>query len=394
MIAALYVAYAAVALFNGVNALRRPVEPGHRLPPLWLPGMVVSELAGLVFVSRLVVTAGFGALGTFTTTGGRAGLVLVTAAQLALLPQFARNRAARRQASGPLPPVTGWKGRLLGRPGTPPDLVLELGVRYHDDLTLDIYRSPQAAAPMPVLVYVHGGSWRGGNPHNSGRSMLHDLARAGWAVATIRYPLSPAATFPDHLIGVKRAIAWIRTAGAERGFDGDRIAIAGGSAGGHLASLAALTAGRRELQPGFEDVDTSVAACVPLYAIFDLVNRNGARWDWPLIPRDVMKARVADDPERYALASPLDQVGPHAPPFLVVHGASDSLVPPREAHIFVDALRRVSCEPVDYLEVVGAQHAFDAIASVRTRAVVTRIHSFLESTVTPVRRRGADAASA
>lgn len=394
MIAALFVAYAAVALFNGVNALRRPVEPGHRLPPLWLPGMVVSELAGLVFVSRLAVTAGFWAAGALTTTGGRAGLALIGAAQVALLPQFSRTRAARRQASGPLPPPTGWKGRLLGRPDTPPDLVLDRGITYHEGLTLDIYRSPGGDGPMPVLVYVHGGSWRGGDPHNSGRAMFHALARAGWAVATIRYPLSPAATFPDHLIGVKRAIAWIRTDGAARGLDGDRIAISGGSAGGHLASLAALTAERRELQPGFEEVDTSVAACVPLYAIYDFANRNGARWDWPLIPRDVMKARVADDPERYALASPLDQVGPHAPPFLVIHGASDSLVPPREAHIFVEALRRVSGAPVDYLEVVGAQHAFDAIASVRTRAVVTRIHSFLEATVTHVNRRGTDAASA
>jgi acetyl esterase/lipase len=183
VIAALFVTYAAVALFNSVNALRRPVEPGHRLPPLWLPAMVVSELAGLVFASRLAITAGFGALGVLSTTGGRAGFVIMATAQIALLPQFARTRAARRQASEPLPPVHGWKGRLLGRPDTPSDLILERGIRYHDDLTLDIYRSPRTPDLMPVLVYAHGGSWRSGDPHNSGRAMFHALARAGWARA-------------------------------------------------------------------------------------------------------------------------------------------------------------------------------------------------------------------
>ncbi|MGF1666689.1 MAG: alpha/beta hydrolase fold domain-containing protein [Acidimicrobiia bacterium] len=385
MIAAFFLTYAGVSLFNSVNALRRPVIPGTRFPPLWLPGMIVSELAATVFLSRLFIGAGFAAVGAVGTPAGLAALAVLTMAQLTLLPQFVRTVQARRQAVGPIPRASGWKGVVWGRPSVPDDIELVTAIRYHGDLTFDLYRARHRSGQAPVLVYVHGGSWRGGDPHTAGRAMFHALARSGWAVATIRYPLSPAATFPDHLIGVKRALAWIRAEGASLGLDPDRIAIGGGSAGGHLAALAALTANRPELQPGFEDADTSVRSCVPMYAIFDFVNRNRARWDWPLIPRDVMKSRPHEDPERYALASPLDQVGPHAPPFLVIHGGNDSLVPPREAHIFVQALREVSTQPVEYLEVVGAQHAFDAITSTRTRAVATRILAFLETTVATAR---------
>jgi acetyl esterase/lipase len=385
VIAALFLTYAGVSLFNSINAVRRPVTPGTAFPPVWLPGMIVSELAITVFVSRLVIGAGFAAAGALATPTGRVALGILTLAQLTLLPQFGRTARARRQAIGPIPRASGWRGAVLGRPSVPEDIELVTAIRYHDDLTFDLYRARSRGETTPVLVYVHGGSWRGGDPHTAGRAMFHSLARSGWAVATIRYPLSPAATFPDHLIGVKRALAWIRSEAGVLGLDPDRIAIGGGSAGGHLAALAALTANRPELQPGFEDADTSVKGCVPMYAIFDFLNRNGARWDWPLIPRDVMKSRPHEDPEGYALASPLDQVGPHAPPFLVIHGGNDSLVPPREAHIFVAALRGVSTQPVEYLEVIGAQHAFDAISSPRTRAVTTRILAFLDTTVAAAR---------
>jgi acetyl esterase/lipase len=383
--AALFLTYAGVSLFNSINALRGPVTPGTRFPPLWLPGMIVSELAGTIFLSRLLVTAGFTALGVLSVPAGVAAFGVLVMAQTALIPQFLRTGRARRQAIGPLPRVSGWKGRVLGRPSVPDDIELLTSIPYHGDLTLDLYRAREWSHTAPVLVYMHGGSWRGGDPHTAGRAMFHALARSGWAVATIRYPLSPEATFPDHLIGVKRALAWIRSEGHVLGLDPDRIAIGGGSAGGHLASLAALTANRPELQPGFEDADTSVKGCIPMYAIFDFLNRNGARWDWPLIPRDVMKSRPDEDPARYALASPLDQVGPHAPPFFVIHGGNDSLVPPREAHIFVRALRDVSTQPVEYLEVIGGQHAFDAFASLRSRAVTTRILAFLETSVTAAR---------
>ena len=97
----------------------------------------------------------------------------------------------------------------------------------------------------------------------------------GWVGFNIDYRLSPAATFPDHLVDVKRAIAWVREHAAEYGADPDFVCLTGGSAGGHLCALAALTADDPAYQPGFEDADTSVAAAVPFYGVYDLTDSEG-----------------------------------------------------------------------------------------------------------------------
>lgn len=89
-----------------------------------------------------------------------------------------------------------------------------------------------------------------------------------------------------------------------------------------------------------------------------------------------MKARIADDPERFAAASPLTHVGAHAPPFLVVHGDSDSIVPVAEARAFVAALRRATTAPCVYIEVPGAQHAFEIFPSVRTVHLLRGLERF------------------
>jgi dipeptidyl aminopeptidase/acylaminoacyl peptidase len=119
-------------------------------------------------------------------------------------------------------------------------------------------------------------------------------------------------------------------------------------------------------------------AAVVLYGIYDFFNRNNTRVNWPLIPNRVMKAAMADAPDRYRQASPIDQVREDAPPFLVIHGTSDSLVPIAEAEFFVDALRTAGA-PVEFLRVHRAQHAFDILGGVRTRALAVRIEHFLIS---------------
>ncbi len=181
------------------------------------------------------------------------------------------------------------------------------------------------------------------------------------------------------MVGVNRALHWVKTSGAEAfGLDPDRIALAGGSAGAHLASLAVLSNGDHQL--GFESADTSVKAAVVLYGIYDFFNRNNTRVDWPLIPNRVMKAAMADAPDRYREASPIDQVRGDSPPFLVIHGTSDSLVPIAEAEFFVQALRTAGA-PVEFLPVHRAQHAFDILGGVRTRALAVRIERFLTSSL-------------
>ena len=173
----------------------------------------------------------------------------------------------------------------------PSNVVLEEDVAYAPGLALDVYRDRPFEGPRPALLQIHGGSWTGGDRRQQARPLLHRLAASGWTCIAASYPLSPAATFPDQLIELKRTIAWMRgPEGAARGIDPAAIVVTGGSAGAHLAALVALTADRPDYQPGFEDADTSVAACIVFYGIYDFLNRNRTRDDWPVIPRAVMKA--------------------------------------------------------------------------------------------------------
>ena len=339
--------------------------------------MLVSELAPILFFIRALVAFLFLLAGAADTTVGQIGLGLFVLSELGLLVLIARTlRAAGQLSENP----SLWSlFRVWDR--LPTEIEVTPEVHYWDDLTLDVYRKPEGE-DAPTLIYVHPGSWMRGRPGRQARAMFHLLASRGWIILDIRYPLSPAATFPEHLIGVKRAIEWARNGGSQFGVDPNRIAISGGSSGAHLASLAALTWDRPDLQPGFEAADTSVIGCLPFYGIYDLLIRNPTRYDWPFVARYVMKARPAESPDLYTLGSPVDQVRSDAPPFLVVHGEFDSIVLPAESRHFVEALRDLGAE-VGYLEIPGAQHGFDAIASLRSRATAARCARWLETVASP-----------
>ena len=249
-------------------------------------------------------------------------------------------------------------------------------------LRLDIYRPADSGGDRPVLAYFHGGAWTVGDKREQGLPMLNHLAANGWLAVSANYRLSPGAAFPDHLEDAKAAIAWIRRHAAQYGADPGFIAVSGGSAGGHLAGLAALTPNQAEYQPGFETVDTTVQAAVPLYGIYDFTNRLGVQYDGFVslfLEPIVMRAFIADEPELFRAASPIYQVSVTAPPFLVVQGDRDTLAPVEEARAFVAELRAVSSAPVVYMELPGAQHAFDLFYSVRTARTIEGILSFLEA---------------
>jgi acetyl esterase/lipase len=199
---------------------------------------------------------------------------------------------------------------------------------------------------------------------------------------TINYGLSPRATWPDHIVDCKRAVAWVHRHIAEYGGDPSFVAISGGSAGGHLAALLALTSGDPAFQPGFETADASVDACAPFYGVYDMTaGRGTSRYDeglLMLLERKVFKRRLSDDPAVFEAASPLYRVHPDAPPFFVVHGTNDTLVPVRDARAFVKALRAVSRAPVQYAELPYTQHAFDVLPSVRSAHAVAAVVRFVE----------------
>lgn len=338
--------------------------------------MLISELAPLYLVMRALIGVGFMAAGGAEGWVGEGGVVLFAMSELGLIPLMRRTiRSAR--ATGHSPSLFTLFQLTERRPA---GVTLTPEVRYWEDFTLDVYRRP-GTSNNPALVYVHPGSWMRGRPGRQARGLFYRLTEQNWVILDIRYPLSPKATFPDHLIGVKRAVAWAKTDhGARLGIDPARVAISGGSSGAHLAALTTLTWDDHGLQPGFENADTSVVACVSFYGIYDLLIRNPTRYDWPFVAEHVMKANAEDRPDLYRLGSPIDQVREDSPPFLVVHGEFDSVVLPGESEHFVDALRRAGADAA-YHEVQGAQHGFDAVASMRSRAVAEMCGVWLDDMI-------------
>lgn len=245
---------------------------------------------------------------------------------------------------------------------------------------LDVYRPRDGVEQAPVLLQIHGGAWMIGDKSQQGLPLMLHLAARGWVCVANNYRLSPRATFPDHLVDCKLALRWVREHVADYGGNPDFVVVTGGSAGGHLASLVALTANDPAYQPGFEDVSTAVSGCVPFYGVYDLVDvfdRAGPTRAGHRFERMLMGATVDDDRTAFERASPMHHVGGHAPPFFVIHGTSDNLVPVVQARRFVEALRAASREPVLSAEVPGASHAFEVFNSVRTANAVFGVERFL-----------------
>lgn len=246
---------------------------------------------------------------------------------------------------------------------------------------LDVYRPRSGATNAPVLLQIHGGAWIVGDKRQQGMPLVLHMAKKGFVCVAINYRLSPRSRFPEHLVDCKRALAWIRENIADYGGDPSRVIVTGGSAGGHLAALMALTPNDPRYQPGFEEVDTSVRACVPVYAPYDLAELLGRRDGTEKavverMARWVMGATADEAPDAYREASPLAHVREDAPPFFVIHGTHDNLVPVSQARRFVESLRGCAKASVAYVELEGAAHAFDVFHSLRTTTVVRSIERF------------------
>ena len=251
------------------------------------------------------------------------------------------------------------------------------------DLKLDIRRNLSRPEKAPVLMQIHGGAWTHGygSKNEQGVPLMVEMAKRGWVCVSISYRLSPRYTFPYPIVDCKKALVWIKEHVAEYGGDPDFIAVTGGSAGGHLSSLLALTPDVKEFQPGFEDKNTEVQACVPFYGIYDLMDTNKLQLSPGLdifLRKKVIRQTREQVPELYQLMSPVNHVGENAPPFLIIHGDKDSLTCLGEAQYFASELDKVSHNSVEFAEVAGAQHAFDIFASLRSDYVKLGIAERLE----------------
>jgi len=372
---------------------------GPLLVPTFFVGWLRGELALQAIALEALVTAVFLAQGILRETPGRVGLGLTFVSWALLAAHHVRGVRAGGVFAEALAPigvrpesdVSPLHGFLRPFAFDHPEVAATKNVEYGASLPgdkggrnrLDLYY-PAAARPgdrRPVLLQVHGGAWIIGDKREQGRPLMTHLASRGWVCAAANYRLSPLATMPDPIVDVKRAIAWLRDHVAEYGGDPDFICITGGSAGGHLSSLVALTANDPRFQPGFEGVDTRVEACIPFYGVFDFLDRAGDRRFGNVadaLGPMVFKCTPAENPELWDAVCPVVRVHEDAPPFFVIQGSHDSLVFAEEALRFVEALRARSRNPVQYVELPGAQHAFEIFHSPRSAHAVRAATAFLE----------------
>jgi acetyl esterase/lipase len=364
---------------------KRPPHAG-RVGPLWLPALVTGELALHQIAWQAVATALFVWGGALDSWPGWAALTITMASWVGLVWLFIQGGQAEKVIAAALEETVGVSPEVArpslvalarAKPRLPDNVTMRAGLAYgdHERHRLDLYLPPKPNGR--ILLQIHGGSWSRGRRERHARPLMYSMAAGGWLVASMSYRVSPEATFPDHLIDVKRAIAWLRSSGPGFGATGDFLAVTGGSAGAHLAAMAALTGNQPEYQTEFAGADTSVQACAPFYGIYQLTRRDGTRGKWPFIERYVMKSSPLEDPEAWHAASPINLGHPEAPPFFVLHGGHDSAVRAGESRRFVAALRQAGT-PVVYAEIPGATHGFDYFVSRRSTASAAGVAHFLE----------------
>jgi acetyl esterase/lipase len=401
-----FLAVGVASLATTINAIR-PVPWTLVSIFSFFGGWLATELAIHRVLLQVALVVAFIALGALDTWQGVVGVLLLVGSIGGTLYLVAIARGAGEVAEAALKeglgddyldhvdpdlaarhdPTIPWARLLLpfrmGLPEVERTKNLSYGP-YGRRNKLDVYRNKNHPTNAPILFQIHGGGWVIGNKDQQGIPLMQHLASRGWVCVAPNYRLSPRATFPDHLVDLKRALAWTREHAEEYGGDPNFIVVTGGSAGGHLTALVALTQNDPEYQPGFEDADTSVYAAVPYYGVYDFTGRNHVRRgvdEWGMrrfLERSVMKTKLADDPEGWAKASPLDRITPDDPPMFVIHGRNDTLVPVPEARHFVEKLRSTANEPVVYAELPGAQHAFDIFPSVRTAHIIRAIERYVD----------------
>jgi acetyl esterase/lipase len=392
---------AVAEIVNAANGVRPLGREGYITLPVFAFGWPTSEAAPLYLAGSVLDAGRRGRRGDFRGGRGRIALLITVIAwgllgliihrNLKSAPYFetplrealgddyeaiaAQSQPARRRGLVGVPPNELIRRRYVEKAGT-----VQYGPHPHVNLA-DIWRRADLPrdGKAPVLLQVPGGAWAIGMRRPQAYPLLSHLAERGWVCVSIDYRVSPRHTWPDHIVDVKRALAWIKENIADYGGNPDFIAITGGSAGGHLASLAALTPDDPQYQPGFEDTDTSVVATVPIYGRYDWVSTKGhGRKEFiAFLQKFVVKKRFAAHKQEYVDASPIKRLRPDAPPFFILHGQDDSIIPVPEGREFADALRDVSTSVVAYAEIPHAQHAFDFYGSPRAHYTAQAVETFL-----------------
>lgn len=328
--------------------------------------------------------------------------VVVVVENLALvwIAFYSRRIVRGAMANSPVSPLAisrprddvfgSWWRTAMQFPFHPRDMQLVKNVAY-GPLTrqrLDVWRMSTTPLHAPVVLFVHGGSWTMGDKREQGRPMLHEFVRRGWIAVVPNYRLAPRHPWPAQIEDVTRVLGWVKKNIATHGGDPERVVISGGSAGGQLAALAALSANDGTWRPDdMADVaDWSVRGAMPFYGVLETTGdeahwRGLGRGIRVLLERRIVQVPFEGNESLYRAMSPLDRIVADAPPFFVVQGRNDTLVDVQVARNFVTRFREVAHAPIYHVELPFTQHAFDISASPRTSATTRAAVAFAESVV-------------
>ena len=245
----------------------------------------------------------------------------------------------------------------------PPSVAVHRDLAYvsggHPRQVLDLYL-PRAAGPQPLIVWIHGGAFRMGS---KGDRIPGEMLEQGYAIASLNYRLSQHARFPAQIEDCKAAVRWLRANAARFDLDPDRFAAWGESAGGHLSAMLGTAGHERSFDVGEHLAYSSrVQAVLDFFGPTDFLQMDAHRLPEGMVhdaadspESQLVGGPIQEHPAEVARANPATYVTPDAPPFLIVHGDRDPLVPYHQSTLLAAALR-VAGVPVTFYTVAGGGH--------------------------------------
>jgi len=227
------------------------------------------------------------------------------------------------------------------------------------ELLLDVYL-PAVTANPPLLVWVHGGAWRGGTKD---RVMILDFINDGYAIASLDFRLSGEGMFPAQVHDIKAAIRFVRAKAEFYGYDAENIALLGSSSGGHLVSLVGVTNGNKELEGDigdFVDESSDVQAIVSYFGASNLTTILSQSTPHGLnVRKPALDLFIGGQPEESVelakQASPIFHIDRSDPPLLLLHGDQDPQMPINQSHELHHAYQQQGLD-VAFEVVHGAAH--------------------------------------
>jgi len=257
--------------------------------------------------------------------------------------------------------ATGLEDLIDKLPGIPDDIEEIQNIEYKNingkSLQLDFYRPKNLTEPAPLLIFIHGGGWKGGK-RSDYLIYLLDFAKKGYITATVSYRLLKDAPYPACVEDITDAVQWFFKNGDTYGYDPDRIALIGGSAGAHLALLAAYGWENSRVKNDSLHVGENnhrIKAVVDIYGPVDLTTPYARTQS---LVTNFIAHPYQEKPELYLEASPIQYVSHDDPPTMILHGTSDNLVPVSQSDLLKGRLDSLGV-PCIYYKLPLWPHAMD-----------------------------------